>query len=157
MFALGWIQSGQQTGFDVQVETVPEAGLQSAATLDGANGRVITAISYDNGQITFISYGWTADTATQYEVQVVSTSTSGAPTAAAGLANQGYIITATGRADDNGTIFLVGTRVQGDSMARPFIAGPGGSQNTLMQQGYAIVGVIFNSTQSDYYTYLGER
>jgi hypothetical protein len=42
-------------------------------------------------------------------------------------------------------------------MARPFIAAPSGSQDQLMQQGYAIVGVIFNSAQSDYYTYLGER
>jgi hypothetical protein len=51
----------------------------------------------------------------------------------------------------------VGTRVQGDTMARPFIAAPGRTQNQLMQQGYAIVGVIFNPTQSETYTYLGER
>jgi hypothetical protein len=157
--AFSWIQSAQQTGFDARVETVPLAGLQSAATIDGSNGRVVTAISYDNGQATFISYGWSADLATQYEVQVVNTSTGDAPTAAAGLASQGYIITATGRADDNGAIFLVGTRVQGDSMPRPFIGAQGalaGGQ-TYVQLGYATVGVIFDASQTDYLTFLGER
>jgi len=52
---------------------------------------------------------------------------------------------------------LIGTRVQGDTLARPFIAAPGGTQNQLMQQGYAIVGVIFNDAQSDTNIYLGER
>jgi hypothetical protein len=56
-----------------------------------------------------------------------------------------------------GNLYLVRTRVQGDTMARPFIAAPGGSQNRLMLQGYAMVGFIFNPTQRGYYTYLGER
>jgi hypothetical protein len=89
---------------------------------------------------------------------VATASTAQAPTAAASLAAQGYIITAIGQADSSGTLYLVGTRVQGDTMARPFMAVPGGvSENQLMQQGYAIVGVIFNLTQTDPYTVLGER
>ncbi len=42
------------------------------------------------------SYGWQADTATLYETQVVTMSPTDAPIAAAGLAAQGFIITATG-------------------------------------------------------------
>lgn len=169
LFAISWAQLGQASGatasaqsvqpsaFLMEQNSIPAADLQSAATQDGAAGRVITAISVDGSEVTFLAYAWQADTATVYEVQVATASTAQAPTAAAGLAAQGYIITAIGQADNLGNLYLVGTRVQGDTMARPFIAAPGGSQDQLMQQGYAIVGVIFNSAQSDYYTYLGER
>jgi len=141
----------------MEQNSIPPADLQSSATQDGAAGRVIPAISVDGGNVTYLAYAWQADTTTVYEVQVATASTAQAPTAAAGLAAQGYIVTAIGQADSLGNLYLVGTRVQGDTMARPFIASPGGSQAQLMQQGYAIVGVIFNSAQSDYYTYLGER
>jgi len=77
---------------------------------------------------------------------------------AADLAAQGYIITATGVADDIGTVVLVGTRVQGDTLPRPFIAAQGGAQIVTMQsQGYATVGVIFNPATTLNYTFLGER
>jgi len=89
----------------------------------------------------------------------VSPSSTNAPTAAANLAAQGFIITATGQADNIGNIIIVGTRVQGDSMPRPFVAAQGSAAiQTLMQQGYAIVGVIVDlSSASNPYTYLGER
>jgi hypothetical protein len=169
LFAISWAQFGQASGATTSVQSVqqsaflmeqnsiPSTDLQSAATQDGAAGRVITAISVDGSNVTYLAYAWQADTATVYDVQVATASTAQAPTVAAGLAAQGYIITAIGQADNLGNLYLVGTRVQGDTMARPFIAAPGGSQAQLMQQGYAIVGVIFNSAQSDYYTYLGER
>lgn len=169
LFAISWAQLGQASGATASVQSVqqsaflmernsiPPADLQAAATQDGAAGRVITAISVDGSEVTYLAYAWQADTATVYEVQVATASTAQAPTAAAGLAAQGYIITAIGQADNLGNLYLVGTRVQGDTMARPFIAAPGGSQDQLMQPGYAIVGVIFDSAQSDYYTYLGER
>jgi hypothetical protein len=105
-----------------------------------------------------LAYAWQADTATFYETQVATASTAQAPTAAASLAAQGYIITAIGQADNLGNLYLVRTRVQGDTMARPFIAAPGGSQNQLMHQGYAVVGVIMDlSNATNPYTYLGER
>jgi hypothetical protein len=169
LFGVSWVQLGQpngtsasvqsvrQTAFVMEQNTVAPADLQSAATLEGAASRVITAISVNGSAVTYFAYAWQADTATVYEAQVATASTAQAPTAAASLAAQGYIITAIGQADNLGNLYLVGTRAQGDTMARPFIAAPGGSQNQLMQQGYAIVGVIFNSTQSDYNTYLGER
>jgi hypothetical protein len=54
---------------------------------------------------------------------------------------------------------LVGTRVQGDTMARPFVTAQGSSAiQAMMQQGYANVGVIVDlSNPNNPYTYLGER
>jgi hypothetical protein len=159
LFAVAWIQSAQQTGFDFVENTVTPANLATAATQEGASGRVITAVSNNAGQITYLSYGWQADTATLYETQVVTTSPTDAPTAAASLAAQGFIITATGLADSSGNVVLVGTRVQGDTMARPFVAARGSSAvQAMMQQGYANVGVIVDlSNPTNPYTYLGER
>jgi hypothetical protein len=159
LFAVSWIQSTQQTGFELVQNTVVAANLEAAATQEGASSRVITAISYNAGQITYLSYGWQADTATLYESQVVTMSPTDAPTAAANLAAQGFIITATGQADSSGDIFLVGTRVQGDTMAQPFVAAQGSSAiQSMMQQGYANVGVIVDlSNPANPYTYLGER
>jgi hypothetical protein len=96
LFAVAWIQSAQQTGFEPVQNTVTAANLRAAAAQEGASSRVITAISNNAGQITYFSYGWQADTATLYETQVVTTSPTDAPTAAANLAAQGFIITATG-------------------------------------------------------------
>jgi len=158
LFGLSWVQSAQQTGFLMQQNTVAPADLQAAATHEGAAGRVITALSDNNGQITYLSYAWLADTATIYEARAVFTPTAGAVAAAATLAKQGYILTATGQADSSGNLVLVGTRVEGDSLPRPFVAAQGSLQVTAMQQqGYAPVGVIVDLTQTDPYAYLGER
>jgi hypothetical protein len=159
LFAVSWIQSAQQTGFELEQNTVTAANLPAAATQEGASGRVITAISNNAGEITYLSYGWQADTATLYETRVVTASPADAPTAAASLAAQGFIITATGLADSSGNVVLVGTRVQGDTMARPFVAAQSSSAiQAMMQQGYANVGVIVDlSNPTNPYTYLGER
>ena len=159
LFAIAWIQSAQQTGFEPVQNTVTAANLQAAATQEGASSRVITAISNNAGEITYLSYGWQSDTATLYETQVVTTSPTDAPTAAASLAAQGFIITATGLADSSGNVLLVGTRVQGDTMARPFVAAQDASAiQAMMQQGYANIGVIVDlSNPNNPYTYLGQR
>src|SRR5207253_3548832 len=88
LFGLSWVQSAQQTGFLMQQNTVAPADLQAAATHEGAAGRVITALSDNNGQITYLSYAWLADTATIYEARAVFTPTAGAVAAAATLAKQ---------------------------------------------------------------------
>jgi hypothetical protein len=159
LFAVSWIQSAQQTAFELVQNTVPAANIQAAASQEGASSRVVTAISNNAGEITYLSYGWQSDTATVYEAQVVTTSPTDAPTAAASLAAEGFIITATGLADSSGNILLVGTRVQGDTMARPFVAAQSSSAiQAMMQQGYANVGVIVDfSNPTNSFTYLGER
>lgn len=158
LFALAWTQSDQSSGFDLQLGTLPADQLQAAATEAGAAGRVLTALAEDGGQITYASYGWRADTASIYEAQVLTTSATQAPAAAASLAARGYLITASGRADASGNILLVGTRVQGDTMARPFAAAQGDAQAASLQaRGYANVAVFVDLTQSNPYTYVYER
>jgi hypothetical protein len=159
LFAVSWVQapSDAQSSFSLVQNTVSADGLQAAASQEGANSRVITALANQNGAIQYLSYGWSADTSTVYELRVSTAAPAAAPAAAAALAAEGYIITATGLADSAGDIVLVGARVQGDSMARPFIAAQGKDVQTMMQDGYATVAVIIDSSQSDPYTYLGER
>ena len=167
LFAISWIQtppaSGaatQPSGFVMVQNTVASAQLQAAATAEGAAGRVITAISANEpGEVTYLAYAWQADPTTLYDLKVVTTSPPDAPAAASTLAAEGYIITATGQADGTGDLFLVGTRVQGDTMPRPFEAVQGSSEiQTLQQHGYAIVGVVVDLAQAaDPYTWLGER
>ena len=165
LFAVSWVQAPPQgqavqpNGFVMVENTVASSQLQAAAMQEGAAGRVVTAISVDGSQVTYLAYGWQADSTTLYEATVVTASTTDAPTAASAIAAQGYIITAFGQADATGDLFLVGTRVQGDTMPRPFQAVQGGSNlRTLQQQGYAIVGVVVNLAQpADSYTWLGER
>lgn len=159
LFAVAWIQSAQQSFYPRVQATVPAASLEGAANQEGANSRVITAVSNNAGQITYLAYGWQADTATLYEAHVVTASPTDAPSAAGDLAAQGFIITATGVADSSGNVLLVGTRVQGDTMARPFVAAQGSAAiQTMMQQGYANVGVIMDlSGVAIPYTFLGER
>ncbi|MGH8288039.1 MAG: hypothetical protein ACREV7_03305 [Steroidobacteraceae bacterium] len=166
LFAVSWIQTppangaaAQANGFVMVQNTVASAQLQAAATAEGAAGRVITAISANEpGEVTYLAYAWQADPTTLYDLKVVTASTAGAPAAAGTLAAQGYIITATGQADGTGDLFLVGTRVQGDTTPRPFEAVQGSSEfQAMQQQGYAVVGVIQDLTQADEYIWLAER
>lgn len=154
-FAISWVQSTTANGFSYEMESVPLANLQAAATNEGASSRVITAVSFDGSQITYLAYGWQADTGTIYEAQVATASPADAAASAASLASQGYILSAIGRADANNDVLLVGTRVQGDTMPRPFVVNP---PETMGQSGYANVGVIVNLAQTDDpYIFLGER
>jgi hypothetical protein len=157
LFAISWVQSPQQAGFLQAQNTVALADLQAAVMQEGANSRVVTAISNNGGPITYFAYGWQSDTVTVYEAQVVTAAPSGAAAAAASLAAEGYIITATGLADGDGNILLVGTRVQGDSTPRPFVAAAASQTSALQQQGFAIVGVIVDASETNPYGYLWER
>ena len=157
LFALAWVQDPAHDGFAAVEQTVAPGDVAAAAAAEGAAGRVITAISHNAGQITYFAYAWQSDTATIYETQVASGTAAAAPELAANLAAAGYIITATGIADDSGSVLLVGTRVQGDTLPRPFIAAQGNEKISAMQsQGYALVGVIADLAPVQT-TYLGER
>lgn len=156
LFSASWIQTSQGTGFDMTQQSVAPEDLQAAATEEGAHSRVITALSSNAGKILYLSYGWQGDTSTLYDTQVATASSSTLATVAANLAAQGYILTAIGGAGTSDSFVVVGTRVQGDSMARPFVTALSGTQAaTLWQPGYASVGVIRDSAGN--VTYLGER
>jgi len=118
------VQTTQPGGFDYRLEPIPvganlQAQIQDQANQDGAESRVITAVSFDDnlGQADLISYGWTGDTNTVYDTQTIITTSDNVPTEAIALAGEGYIISAFGGNEKNGYL-LIGTRVKGDSLAR---------------------------------------
>lgn len=156
IFAISFIQASQG-GFDLSQQTVTPEDFQAAATQEGAHSRVITAVSYNAGQVVYFSYGWQQDTSTVYEVQVSTATAETMATVASGLAAQGYILTAIGGTDSADNYLVVGTRVQADTMPRPFAAVPQGLQiEPYMQQGYAIVGIVWPANAGTF-TYLVER
>jgi hypothetical protein len=158
IFGASWIQTSQAQVFIPSVQDVAPTDLQAAATQEGAHSRVITAITFNGGsQVIYASYGWQSDTTTIYEAQVAQATSATLSSVAANLASQGYILTAIGGAGSAADAFLVvGTRVQGDTLARPFVTAPSATQAaTVWQPGYATVGVIQNSAGT--LTYLGER
>lgn len=115
----------------------------AAAIQEGAKSRVITAVSWQEGKVIFISYGWQGDPSTQYEASTIYASADSVESSAVLLAKEGYIITALGGNSANGFI-LVGTRVKGDSLPRPFqVWDPQGS--ATLDRGYSCVGHIFRA------------
>jgi hypothetical protein len=141
-FATSWVTTSLSGGFDLKQHTIASSDLQQAATQEGAEGRVITAVSYDAGQVFYLSYGWQSDPSTVYEMQVENATFDTVAQVATSLAQAGYIITAAG-GDYTDGILLIGTRVKGDSMPRPIMVIPAGqSPLALNQGGYAIVALI---------------
>ena len=119
IFAASWLQPTQSTGFDLARQSVAPSSLQAVASQLGSTSRVITAVAFDAGQILVLSYGWQGDTRTIYEAKAITATVNDYVAQATNLAAQGYIITAVGGDPVNGLV-LVGTRVQGDTLARPF-------------------------------------
>jgi hypothetical protein len=148
LFAVSYMQSATSSGFQLNQLSVTPANLQAALSSEAG-------ISYNSSQVMLMSYGWASDIATVYEAQAVSATSATVSTVAAGLAQQGYIITALGGSNLNDSYFVVGTRVKGDTMPRPFSTTTTNIYDALTQYGYAIVGVIQNSQGQA--TYLGER
>lgn len=139
-YAVSYVKTAQAGGFDYRLEVVSPDQLQATVAIDGAESRIVTAVSFDaNNQANVISYGWTGDTTTVYEAQTVTAdSAGGIASQATTLATNGYFISAFGGNDTDGYM-LIGMRVQGDTMARPIYvttANPSGSSsaNTLPQQ-----------------------
>jgi hypothetical protein len=157
-YAASWIESASASGFQYFQQTAALDQFQAVATLLGQQSRVITAVSFDSaGDVYFVNYGWASDVATPYEVKVTTATASTVSSVATNLANEGYIITALGGNSTKGFL-MVGTRVQGDSLARPVMvvtptSGP--DLNLLFQSGDAIVGLILNADFSN--TYIGEQ
>lgn len=117
-YAMAWISTLSTGGFDLRREVVAPDAVADVAAQDGAESRVITAVSFDkDGQANLLSYGWTGDTYTVFETQTVLTTLDGIVAEAKSLAASGYIISAFGGNDSTGYL-LVGTRVQGDTIPR---------------------------------------
>jgi len=157
-YAASWMESSTSGGFIYSRQSVDPAQLQATATVLGQQSSVITAITFDDSaNAYFTSYTWTSDTSTIYEAKVLTATMDTISDQATALASAGYIITAFGGNTTKGFL-LVGTRVQGDTMARPImIVTPkiGTDLLPLLQSGDSIVGYVYNADGSE--TYIGEQ
>ena len=141
LFAIAQLATSQRGGYHLVPGVVPLSGLQAAALQEGAQHRVITALSFDSGAVHYLSYAWQHDSTAGYDAEVVTASFSTVGTAAMGLAANGYTITALGGDSTDGFV-LVGTRVTGASTPRSLLVNP--AQGTDLT-GYAPVGYVIES------------
>ena len=158
-YATSWVKSAPAGIFaPVNTQSVLPSDFQTIASQEAAVGHVITAVGFNAGMVMYVSYGWQSDTATVYETSVVTATLDTIPTQAASLAQQGYIITAVGGDTTNGFL-LVGTRVQGDTMPRPFKVLTSPAQDVTDQlwgEGYALVTSIVNDNDTTV-IWIGEK
>jgi hypothetical protein len=133
VFAVSWLQTTAAGGFSAISQSVDSAGVQAVASQLGEQSQVVTALTFNAGQVQILAYGWQGDTTTVYEATAVAATGDNFITEATNLAAAGYIITALGGDPTDGLI-LVGTRVQGDTMSRPIqFVTPSGTQGQLDQ------------------------
>lgn len=132
-------------GFTLKRTQVTDTTLAAAVSAMAAQGVVITAASANsNGGIDLVGYSWTGDAGTIYEAQAVLTTYEGVGPQALSLAQEGYILTAVGTADNN-QVLLVGTKVHGDSLPRGLVFnGPQGGGGTFTPS-QIIVGNTFGN------------
>jgi len=138
-YAVSWAQTTQAGGFDYRADPLippgadQQAQIQAQVASDGAESRVVTAVSFEaSGDAILISYGWQGDTTTAYETEATVVPANKVLSTATTFASQAYIITAFGGNDENGYM-LIGMRVQGDSLPRP-------------------IGKTFDTSEMPYYT-----
>jgi hypothetical protein len=155
VYALSATHAKAASGFRRSTFLTDFANVAQIVAQEAAMSRVVTAISWSDGQVQLYSYGWAQDTATVYETSVVTSSVDGAGSAAQDLASQGYIVTAFGGNGEQGMI-LIGTRVQGDTMPRALLVASNGAAAQLDRDGYATVGVVFSQAHDDS-IWIGER
>jgi len=140
-YGLAWATTTFPGNYTCIQNTVAPSAFPALVAQEGAAGRVITALTFYAGQVYAFSYGWDGDPGTVYETQVAAAAAGQVCAQAADLSARGYILTALGGNDTSGYL-LVGTRVQGDTLPRPFQLCSG--QAPL--RGYAMVGWYLDTT-----------
>ena len=133
---VAYTQAGQTQAFDQRIEMVDPANLQGQVTADGAASRIVTAATIDasTGKIALLSYGWQGDTTTGYEAATFLALPSNVLADAEQLANEGYFISAFGGNNTAGYV-IVGMRVIGDTMPRPYVATSGNPSAPITRKG----------------------
>jgi hypothetical protein len=139
----------------IATQSLPAADFQFVASQQGQQGHVITALGFNGDLLQYVSYGLTGDH-NVYEAQVLSATLATISSQAATLAQSGYFVTAVGGDPVNG-FFVVGTRVQGDTMPRPFkiVNSATEDPSVLFKGGYSIVASVTNADLSN--TWVGEK
>jgi hypothetical protein len=139
----------------IATQSLPAADFQFVASQQGQEGHVITALGFNGDLLQYVSYGLTGDH-NVYEAQVLSATLATIPSQAATLAQSGYIVTAVGGDPVDG-FFVVGTRIQGDTMPRPFriVNSATEDPSVLFKAGYSIVASVTNADLSN--TWVGEK
>jgi len=117
--AASWVATAPPGQFDLRLEEVAAGQVQATVAADGAEGRIVTAATFDDaaGEVVLISYGWQGDTTTVYEAQTVVTTPQAVINQAFNLGNAGYFISAFGGNHTDGYL-LIGMRVRGDTLPR---------------------------------------
>ncbi|HEY0308737.1 MAG TPA: hypothetical protein VGB94_11300, partial [Acidobacteriaceae bacterium] len=155
-YGMSYMSTSTGGGFDLAQYTVPVSGLQAALTAEGAKGRIVTAISWNGADVTFLSYGWTGDTGTVYDIIYTQPTFATADTVAKQLAQAGYIITTCGGDWGTPALWMVGSKVRGDTLPRPILTiRPPPSPQPIADGGYAIVGLFSQDGNAD--LWIGER
>ena len=137
---LTWVSTSQLQHYPSILQTVQPSALQDAVTQAGTQGQVVTAVSFLSGQVYFLAYSWDGDPGTVYEALVATATKDTLAAEASSLSSAGFIITAMGGNFTDGLV-LVGTRVKGDTMARPISVISGRPWD--LSRGYATVGWIY--------------
>ncbi len=149
IFGDSWLQTSGQGAFVLQQQSVDPTQVHAVASLLGSQGQVITAVSFKGGQISVLSYLWQGDTTTTYDVMVATATASNFWTQAQGLAQDGYIITAMGGNPTDG-IVLVGAKVKGDTLSRPFqYSTTAGTQGQVQGDTHSLVRLIYMPNETD--------
>lgn len=118
IFAVSALQTTAGGKFHASCQWVAPNNVQSLISQSGQQSQVVTAVTFNAGQVLVVSEGWQSDTTTLFEAKAVFATADSFISEAMNLAGEGYIVTALG-ADPADGVLLVGTRVQGDTIPRP--------------------------------------
>lgn len=148
-FATSTVRTTQRGGFRAKNGSAAPADLADVAATLGASGEVITAVSFQEGLVRWVAHGWTEAPAARFETAVATATVAGAPAAAAGLAAQGYVITALGAGNGGRDgVVMVGTRKEGETTPRPFLALD--LLDSPKPDGYVVVGLLYDPEASTF-------
>lgn len=148
-FAISYLSSASGAGFEPTFQHLQISDLQTFASSEGLEGRVITALSLDSPTTCYVfSYGWADDADSVYETSVAPVTVSTVASVAENMASEGYILTAFG-AGGNPTFgwHLVGTRLRGSTAPRSiFVSSPDIPSAALYySQGYVDVVTVYDN------------
>jgi len=148
-YAIACITSSSVTGFVPSLQHMQVSDLQAFATSEGLKSRVVTALSLDSATTAYVfSYGWANDPGSVYEATVAPVTLDTVASVAQRLASQGYVLTAFGAGGN--PVFgwlLVGTRLQGNTAARPIFVSTyyRPSDDLYYSKGYVDVVTIYDN------------